>query len=63
MTTVDPDTLEKDPEVLKDIGRRFGGRLALNADIARPGTIAVGDPVLLVRDAQPLPVRQRLHAG
>ena len=49
MTTVDPDTLERDPEVLRDIGRRFGGRLALNADIARPGTIAVGDPVALVR--------------
>ena len=28
MTTVDPDTLERDPEVLRDIGRRFGGRLA-----------------------------------
>ena len=26
MTTVDPDTLERDPEVLKDIGRRFGGQ-------------------------------------
>src|SRR5678809_457202 len=33
MTTVDPDTLERDPEVLRDIGRRFGGRLALNADV------------------------------
>jgi MOSC domain-containing protein len=49
MTTVDPDTLERDPEVLRDIGRRFRGRLALNADVARPGTIAVGDPVRLVR--------------
>jgi uncharacterized protein YcbX len=49
MTTVDPDTLERDPEVLRDIGRRFGGRLALNADVARPGRIAVGDPVTLVR--------------
>jgi len=48
MTTVDPDSLERDPEVLKDIGRRFGGRLALNADVARSGTIRVGDPVLLV---------------
>jgi uncharacterized protein YcbX len=48
MTTVDPDSLERDPEVLKDIGRRFGGRLALNADVARPGTIRVGDPVTLV---------------
>jgi hypothetical protein len=49
MTTVDPDTLDRDPEVLRDIGRRFGGRLALNADVMRPGTIAVGDPVVLTR--------------
>jgi len=49
MTTVDPDTLERDPEVLRDIGRRFAGRLALNADVVRPGTIAIGDPVRLLR--------------
>ena len=49
MTTVDPDTLHRDPEVLRDIGRRFGGRLALNADVARGGTIHVGDAVTLVR--------------
>jgi uncharacterized protein YcbX len=49
MTTVDPDTLERDPEVLRDIGRRFNGRLALNADVLRPGTIHVGDEVRLVR--------------
>jgi uncharacterized protein YcbX len=49
MTTVDPDTLERDPEVLRDIGRRFGGRLALNADVVSPGTIAIGAPVRLVR--------------
>jgi uncharacterized protein len=49
MTTVDPDTLERDSEVLRDIGRRFRGRLALNADVARPGTIAIGDPARLVR--------------
>jgi uncharacterized protein YcbX len=48
MTTVDPDTLERDPEVLRDIGHRFGGRLALNADVLRVGRIAVGDTVLLV---------------
>jgi len=47
MTTVDPDTLERDPEVLRDIGRRFGGRLALNADVIRGGTITVGDQVTL----------------
>lgn len=48
MTTVDPDTLEIDPQVLRDIVRRFGNKLALNADIIRPGTIRVGDPVRLV---------------
>ena len=49
MTTVDPDTLHRDPAVLRDIGRRFGGRLALNADVVRGGTIRVGDAVTLVR--------------
>jgi MOSC domain-containing protein len=48
MTTVDPDTIERDPEVLRDIGRRFGGRLCLNAYVLRPGRIRVGDPVQLV---------------
>jgi uncharacterized protein YcbX len=50
MTTIDPDTLQVDPEVLRDIVRRFGNRLALNADVVRPGTIRVGDAVRLVRD-------------
>ena len=45
---VDPDTLARDPEVLRDIGRRFGGRLALNASVVRPGRVAVGDAVRLV---------------
>ena len=48
MTTVDPDTLVRDPNVLRDIGRRFGGRLALNAEVARGGAITVGDVVTLV---------------
>ena len=47
MTTVDPDTLERDPEVLRDIGRRFGGRLALNAEVVRGGQVRVGDTVTL----------------
>lgn len=49
MTTVDPDTLALDPGVLKDIGRRFGGRLALNAEVIRPGAVALGDQVRLAR--------------
>ena len=53
MTTVDPDTLERDPEVLRDIGRRFGGRLALDADVARGGTVRMGDDVVLDRPGDP----------
>lgn len=49
MTTVDPDTLDRDPEVLRDIARRFRGKLALNADVLRPGMIRVGDAVRMVR--------------
>jgi uncharacterized protein YcbX len=49
MTTVDPDTLERDPEVLRDIGRRFGGRLALNAEVMRGGVVRVGDRAKLIR--------------
>jgi uncharacterized protein len=52
MTTVDPETLERDPEVLRDIGRRFGGRLALNAEVVRPGSVRVGDPVVFVADRE-----------
>ncbi|MEO8463413.1 MAG: MOSC N-terminal beta barrel domain-containing protein [Chloroflexota bacterium] len=47
MTTVDPDTLVRDPEVLRDIGRRFRGRLALNAAVVRTGVIHLGDEVML----------------
>jgi hypothetical protein len=48
MTTVDPDTIERDPKVLRDIVRRFDGQLALNAEVLRPGLIRVGDPATLV---------------
>jgi uncharacterized protein len=59
MTTVDPDTLDRDPEVLRDIGRRFRGRLALNAGVTRPGTVSLGDRVRLVRAAPGGGVRVR----
>ncbi len=48
MTTVDPDTITRDPEVLRDIGRRFGGKLALNAFVSVPGRVEVGDVVRLI---------------
>ena len=59
MTTVDPDTLERDPEVLRDIGRRFGGRLALNAYVGRGGVIREGDVVTALADSAKMP---RCHA-
>jgi uncharacterized protein len=45
MTTYDPDTVEQDRDVLRDIVRRFDGRLCLNADVTRNGSIREGDPV------------------
>ena len=45
MTTYDPDTNEQDPGVLRDIVRRFGGRLCLNAHVVRPGIVEEGDSV------------------
>ena len=45
MTTDDPDTNEQDPAVLRDIVRRFAGRLCLNAHVVRPGSVAEGDAV------------------
>jgi uncharacterized protein YcbX len=43
MTTFDPDTLEQDADVLRDIRRRFEGTLALNAYVIEPGEVVVGD--------------------
>ncbi|MGD9904553.1 MAG: MOSC domain-containing protein [Vicinamibacterales bacterium] len=48
MTTVDPDSGARDPEVLKSIVRRFGGTLALNASVEVGGRIREGDRVELV---------------
>jgi len=53
MTTVDPDTLERDPGVLKDIVRRFGGRVALDADVISGGTVRIGDHVVVDRPDAP----------
>jgi uncharacterized protein len=48
MTTIDPDTLAVDPGVLRRIAGGFDGRFALNCRVARPGAVAVGDPVELL---------------
>jgi uncharacterized protein YcbX len=45
MTTFDPDTLAHDPNVLRDIVRRFGGKLALNCEVITGGEIGVNQEV------------------
>jgi uncharacterized protein YcbX len=48
VTTIDPDTGAQEVGVLRDINDRFGGRIALDAWVIRPGTVALGDRVALV---------------
>ena len=56
MTTVDADSLAQDPDILQDIVRRFGGRLALNASVVHGGTISVGQEATLIRPLAVAPV-------
>ena len=49
MTTVDPDTLEQDYDVLRDLVRRFGGTFALDCSVVTGGTLRIGQPVELIR--------------
>ncbi len=51
MTTFDPDTLEQDLSVLKNIVRRAGGKLALDCSVLSAGLLRVGDPIELVASA------------
>jgi uncharacterized protein YcbX len=52
MTTYDPDTIEQDPDVLRGIVRRFGGKLCLNATVTRAGRVEEGDSVDLFMPEQ-----------
>ena len=48
LTTIDPDTQEQDPDVLRRVNAELDGRFARNCWVARPGRIAVGDRAELV---------------
>jgi len=52
MTTFDPDTLEQDRDVLREIIGKFGGKLALNCYVIQGGEIHVGDDVRLVENCE-----------
>ncbi len=62
MTCYDPDTLEKDRGVVRDIYRRFGGKLALNTLVLRPGTVRLGDEVRLLDAAEAAELRREYRA-
>jgi hypothetical protein len=49
MTTFDPDTLAHDPRVLRDIVKRFDGKLALNCEVVRGGQIRLNQEVQVDR--------------
>jgi uncharacterized protein YcbX len=53
MTTWDPDTQAQDVGVLRDIARRFDGRLCLNAAVLEPARIETGDEVELLGRWEP----------
>ena len=48
MTTYDPDTSRQDPDVLRDIARRFSGKLCVNASVTRAGFVEVGHRATVV---------------
>lgn len=48
MTSFDPDTQEQKVGVLKEIVRKFAGKLALNCYVIRGGKMRVGDDVHLL---------------
>ncbi len=48
MTSFDPDTREQKVGVLKEIVRKFAGKLALNCYVIRGGKMRVGDDVHLL---------------
>jgi len=47
MTTFDPDTMEQDPRILREIAQKFGGKLALNCYVIQGGEIRIDDTVEL----------------
>jgi uncharacterized protein YcbX len=53
MTTFDPDTVVQSPQVLRDIVKRFGGKLALNCDVIHGGTRQIGQEVDLLDAGYP----------
>ena len=60
VTTIDPDTVAQDLDVLRSINRRFDGMIALNCWVITPATVHIGDKVDVVDDA---PAQPPPHIG
>jgi uncharacterized protein len=48
ITTIDPDTIEVDLDVLKRARAELDGIMGVYCSVVEPGTVAVGDPVALI---------------
>ncbi|MDQ2676903.1 MAG: MOSC domain-containing protein [Actinomycetota bacterium] len=48
MTTIDPDTLDVDPDVLRRINGDFGTYMGVLCEVVTPGELRVGDPAELI---------------
>ena len=57
VTTIDPDTGELNPNVLRRINRVFDSRFALDCWVAAEGEVRVGDSVTVVDEELPEPER------
>jgi uncharacterized protein YcbX len=47
MVTIDPDTAEREPEIMKLVANQFDNRVGAYAVASRPGLIRRGDPVMI----------------
>src|SRR5271165_275760 len=60
MTTLDPDSLEHNQNVLRRIVQKFGGRPAANSYVIRGGEIRAGDAVRLLEAQAKTPNERRV---
>lgn len=66
LITVDPDTAERDPSVMRTVARGFDNEVGEYASVLKPGPIRIGDEVYVAdmpTDAAPSPHRDMQSAA